>query len=233
VSIRPRTSQERDELRMIFKLQGLNCYGAIVKRLTEGQSANSVARWASELKVEGAAGAWSYLYWRKLILPLAKEVRQAKDKLRTRRPVTSKVEAVIERVSMHTAELLVKDKIPDSAQEVWTHVEKTMNLLKAEQILKFAFFRQVVRVELMVAIEEKLGILFPNGYKEIDALRRIGDSIGKLELEGELMHGKGGNLPHSRLITSLQPQLVECLVLLEARWKRVTSMRVTASSSLR
>ena len=62
-------------------------YPQLVPRLTEGESANSVSRWVSGLKVDGAAGNWSYLYWRKHILALAKHVRRAKDKLRTRKPV--------------------------------------------------------------------------------------------------------------------------------------------------
>ena len=83
---RIQTPAEREELRLISQLQRMNCYLQIVRRLTEGESANSVARWASGLGVDGAARHWSPLYWRKHVAVLKKHVRLAKNKLRTRKP---------------------------------------------------------------------------------------------------------------------------------------------------
>lgn len=104
----------------------MNCYAELVRRLTKGKSANSVSRWASSLKVEGAAGRWSFLYWRKHILALAKHVRRAKDKLRTRKPVLPQPEAVAACVEMQTLDLLDADVIPKSATQVSRHVDKAL-----------------------------------------------------------------------------------------------------------
>src|ERR1022692_3021626 len=49
---RIQTPAEREELRLISQLQWMNCYPQVVRRLTEGESANSVARWASGLGQE-------------------------------------------------------------------------------------------------------------------------------------------------------------------------------------
>jgi len=196
---RIQTPAERQELLLISRLQRMNCYEQLVRRLTEGESANSVSRWASGLKVDGAAGNWSYLYWRKHIMALAKHVRRAKDKLRTRKPVLPQPDAVAARVEMQMADLLAEYVIPKSVSQVWRHVDKTLKQIDAEHILKYACVRQMERVEKLMELEEKLLFLTPNGYKEIDALRQIADSIRKIEVGEQLLRGRGGNMPFAAL----------------------------------
>ena len=140
-TFRIQTPAEREELLLIFKLQRLNCYTELVRRLTSGESANSVSRWASSLKVEGAAGRWSSLYWRKHILALAKHVRRAKDKLRTRKPVLPQPEAVAACVDMQTLDLFGADALPKSATQVSRHVDKAPKQIDAERALKSACYR--------------------------------------------------------------------------------------------
>ena len=144
----------------------MNCYAELVRRLTKGESANSVSRWASSLKVEGAAVRWSSLYWRKHILALAKHVRRAKDKLRTRKPVLPQPEAVAACVDMQTLDLLDADVIPKSATQVSRHVDKALKHIDAERALKSACYRQIERVERLMDQERKLPFLIPNGHKE-------------------------------------------------------------------
>jgi hypothetical protein len=150
---RIQTPAEREELLLINRLQRMNCYGQLVRRLTEGESANSVSRWAAGLKVIGAAGNWSYLYWRKHIVALAKHVRRAKDKLRTRKPVLPPPEVVAARVEMQMADLLAEEVISKSATQVWRHVDKALKQIDAEHILKYAFLRQQERVEKILEAE--------------------------------------------------------------------------------
>ena len=119
----------------------MNCYAELVRRLTKGESANSVSRWASSLKVEGAAVRWSSLYWRKHILALAKHVRRAKDKLRTRKPVLPQPEAVAACVDMQTLDLFGADALPKSATQVSRHVDKAPKQIDAERALKSACYR--------------------------------------------------------------------------------------------
>ena len=62
--------------------------------------------------------------------------------------------------------------------------------------LKYLFFRQVERFEKMIELEQKLGMLMPAGYKEVNSLRAIADSILKLEIGERWMKGKGGAMPY-------------------------------------
>jgi hypothetical protein len=184
---------------MISKLQRMNCYAQLVRRLTQGESANSVSRWASSLKVVGAAGRWSSLYWRKHVLALAKHVRRAKDKLRTRKPVPPQPEAVAACVEMQTLDLLDADAVPKSASQVSRHVNKALKQIDAERALKYAYYSQIERVERLIEHERKLQFLIPNGYKELEALRQIGDSIHEIEVGKKWLRGKDGNMPFAAL----------------------------------
>jgi hypothetical protein len=170
---RIQTPAEREELRLISQLQRMNCYPQLVQRLTGGESANSVARWASGLKVDGAAGYWSPLYWRKHIAVLGKHVHLAKDKLRTRKPVTPKPEDVAARIEKDVADLLAAEVISKSATQVGKHVEKALKQIDAERVLRHAFLEQVERVEKMMNLEAKLQRLTENGHQEIEALTKI------------------------------------------------------------
>jgi hypothetical protein len=184
---------------MICKLQRMNCYPELVRRLTKGESANSVSRWASRLKIEGGAGRWSRLYWRKHILALAKHVRHAKEKLRTRKPVLPQPEAVAACVNSQTADLFAADAIPKPASQVSRHVNKALKQIDAEQALKCAWYSQIERVERLMEQEKKLQLLIPNGHKEIGALVKIADSLHEIEVGKKWLRGKDGNMPFAGL----------------------------------
>jgi hypothetical protein len=196
-TFRIQTPAEREELLLVCKLQRMNCYTELVRRLTKGESANSVSRWASSLKIEGAAGTWSSLYWRKHILALAKHVRRAKDKLRTRKPVLPQPEAVAACVEMLTLDLLDADVIPKSATQVSRHVDKALKQIDAERALTSACYRQIERVERLMEQERKLPFLIPNGHKEIQALVKIADSMIEIEFGKKWLRGNLGNMPQA------------------------------------
>ena len=188
------TPQERDDLRLINKLQHLNCYDALVKRLTEGYSAPQVARWAMELKVEGAPGGWSFFYWRRHIYALAKQVRVVKTEMRKEHHgPTPKVEAIIERVESHVADLLCKDVVPDTVRDIWVKTEKTLHLLTSEQMLKVLYYRQLQRLERIIALEEKMGIAFENTHREVEKLTNLAMAVNRLEPGQQFLRGRGGN----------------------------------------
>ena len=194
---RIQTPAEREELRLISQLQWMNCYPQVVRRLTEGESANSVARWASGLGVDGAAGYWSLLYWRKHITVLGKHVRLAKDKLRTRKPVLPKPEDVAARVEMEVANLLAAEVIPKSAARVGKHVEKALKEIDGHRALKYAALQQIGRIEKLKELEKKLQRPMRNGHKEIGALTRIAMSMYEFEVGKSWLRGKNGRMPIS------------------------------------
>lgn len=59
---------ERRELRMIERLELMKIYPQLVQKLTAGESARAVARWAMSSGVEGAPGHWGSEYWLKASL---------------------------------------------------------------------------------------------------------------------------------------------------------------------
>ena len=200
------TPQERDDLRLINKLQHLNCYDALVKRLTEGYSAPKVARWVMDLKVEGAPGEWSFFYWRKHIYALAKHVRVVKTEMRKEHHgPTPKVEAIIERVESRVADLLCKDVVPDTVKDIWVKTEKTLRLLTSEQMLKVLYYRQLQRLERIIALEEKMGTAFENTHREVEKLTNLATAVSKLELGQQFLRGKGGNGPYLPPPCEIQP----------------------------
>ena len=81
------------------------------------------------------------MYWRKHILALAKHVRRAKDKLRTRKPVLPEPEAVAACVEAQTLDLFGADALPKSATQVSRHVDKAPKQIDAERALKSACYR--------------------------------------------------------------------------------------------
>jgi hypothetical protein len=197
---RIQTPAEREELLLISRLQRMNCYEQLVRRLTKGESGNSVSRWVSGLKVDGAAGNWSYLYWRKHIMALNKHVRHAKDKLRTRRPVLPKPEDVAAHVELQMADLLAENVIPNSVSQVWRHVDKALKQIDAERVVKYAFIKQVNRVETMIQEEAKLqGMLMLTSAapltRALNLIKEIGVSMRKIEVGEQWLRGKGGNMP--------------------------------------
>ena len=71
---KPLTLKERCELLWIRRLQQLNCYEQLVRKLSERRSLSSVARWAIQLGIEGEASRWSFHTWRRYLGALEKRV---------------------------------------------------------------------------------------------------------------------------------------------------------------
>jgi hypothetical protein len=182
------TPEQRYDLLFIARLQRLPCYNEILRHLTQGQSVRSLAAWLTEQRIEGPAGRWSRRYWEKLLQPLNQQVRAVKERAirgerrQTRRPQPpppEKIESVLAEIV--DPQMLLQDAMPNSVRKVWKHVEDTMEAITAERILKFAFFLQEKRVHDVMALEEKLKLILPEGNKGVDILRRIGAELTKNE----------------------------------------------------
>jgi hypothetical protein len=189
------TPEERNELLMIMRIQRLNCYEALIHRLTQGESANAVALWAFNLKPEGPASAWSYFYWRKHVLALRRRVRVAKEKLRTRTPVAPKPQAVAAYVEMEQALAAPREVIPERSRQVWKDVKAALKEIEAEHIAKYALIKQLERVEVVTEFEKKAGIPLPNAHKEIETLTHLAEVLFKIETGTKLLRGKDGIIP--------------------------------------
>ena len=182
------TPEQRYDLLFIARLQRLPCYNEILRHLTQGQSVRSLAAWLTNQKIEGSAGRWSRRYWEKLLQPLDRQVVAAKERAHraARRQSRHPQPPSVETMTQTLAEVLdprevLQNALTTTARKIWKQVDETMDEITAEKVLKFAFFIQQERVENVVALEKKLNLTLPNGYKDVDVLRKIGEALTKNE----------------------------------------------------
>jgi hypothetical protein len=197
------TPFEREELRMIARLQQLNIYPQLVRRLNEGQSASGVARWAMTVGVEGAPGAWGFGFWLKHTAALWRDVRAAKEKLRNQErhqrrtgltePIAS--DAVLAKVNQTLEDKGLLDFIPKEVHSVFKHVLGEEKRLRAIHLLTYAAMTQIPRVERVKELEKSMPSMLPNGHQEIKRLTEIGSELMKYELGQEMLRGKYGLMP--------------------------------------
>jgi hypothetical protein len=126
-------------------------------------------------------------------------------------------EVLAEKVETLTKQMTTQDAIPESARQVWRHVESALASLHAEQVLKYAFLRHTERVEKIIAAEDALPPMMrimqaDAGTRAMKELREIGDSLRKIEIGEEWMRGKGGAMPDGdphpgALVPHAQPEL--------------------------
>ena len=190
------TPTERQDLLFIARLQSVPCYNEIVRKLTLGKSVRWLAVWLTQQKLDGPPGRWSKEYWQKLLRPLGRKVREAKlrvfnaDHRKTKHPPPPTPEKIANVLDcMMDPAMQIQNAIPGSVDQVWKHVDATLEAVDAERILKFAFLQQVWRLDALMALE-KQGLPQPNGHREMDMIRKIG--LGILDLE--MLHGHDANM---------------------------------------
>jgi hypothetical protein len=210
---KPLTLKERIDLLWVRKLQQLNCYEQLVRKLSDRQSVSGVARWAMQLGIEGEVGRWSFHTWRRYLGALEKRVtrivvRQERVEVR---PL--EYQAVIEEVERQADALVaMPEAIPKAAREVWQQVKRTVKELDSETMLKHCYVIQLGRVQQMWEFEQKTKTLTPHGYKNIAVLKEIADSVRKLEIGEQWMKGKDGGMPSggpypSGLLPHAEPEM--------------------------
>jgi hypothetical protein len=194
---KPLTLKDRCELLWIRRLQQLNCYEQLVRKLSERRSVSSVARWAIQLGIEGEASRWSFHTWRRYLGALEKRVSRivVRQERVDVRPL--EFQAVMEEVERQTDALIaMPEAIPMAAREVWQQVKKTVKQMDSESMLKHCYVIQLGRVQRMLDVEAESGVLMREGYKNIAVLKEIADSVRKHEIGEEWTRGKGGAMPY-------------------------------------
>jgi len=196
--------QEREELRSVARLQMLNIYPQLVRKLTEGKSAAAVGRWAMEQRVEGAPGAWGLGMWLRHTQALRRNVVAAKERLRyeehrrrlTVAPVLPDPDAVLAKVDAMVEDNSLMDFIPKEAQQVLKHVMGEEKEIRAIHALQIAALAGVERLTKMKKLDESTpAILVPGGDKEVDNMRKIGEALLRHEVAIGWARGRRNQIP--------------------------------------
>ena len=196
--------KEREELRMIARLQTMNIYPQLVRMLTEGQSAARVGRWAMEQRVEGAPGAWGLGMWLRHTQALRRNVVAAKERLRyeehrrrlTVAPVPPDPDAVLAKVDAMVEDKSLMDFIPKEARQVLKHVMGEEKEIRAIHALQIAAIAGIDRLTKTKKLDESMPVaLIPGGDKEVDNMRKIGEALLRHEVVIGWARGRRNQLP--------------------------------------
>ncbi len=186
-----KTLRERREHLWIKKLRRLSFFHQIVKKLVDGQGVASVARWCHEQNPEGELHNKTPETWRKYLTSVAMHVRNDLKEVRRFKvePLAYKVlMGELEKEKVATTEL---DPVVETARPIWSEVKKAARDLDAETMLKYCFVIQQARLQAMLALEGKLNLLVPHGYKEVGVLVKIAAEIRQYEASEQRMKVNG------------------------------------------
>jgi hypothetical protein len=180
------TIRERRERFWIAKLERLPCFELMVKRLVDGKSVSSVARWARSLGMDCELKDTGFETWRKYINALSIRIRLSMEARPEIKPKA--VRAIIEDVKANADAYDVP--LSENGRKLWRLVEKAVKELDSEKMLKYVFVIQQRRVGKILVLEEKTGLLFPDGHKNVAVLMNIAAEVLKHELGQLAMRGK-------------------------------------------
>src|ERR1700694_1115189 len=188
-----KTIREKNERLHVRALQRHPQFAQIVKRIVAGQSAQSVARWCEESSREKGMQNFSFFTWRLYISTLRQRIKVTFKTSEIERPVPTPelVEALVDQVRRDN-DIPVGEEKPDlkpNMARIWSSVKKAIREVDSEMIFKCAFLIQGDRVEKLIKFEEANDKLDKNGYKEILALKDIGDALRKFEVGEQVLRG--------------------------------------------
>ena len=184
--MKPMTTRERRDRLWIAKLERLPCFSQMVKKLVDGQNVSSVARWAQSLAMDCELKDAGLETWRKYINALSIRIR---IKMEARPEIKPKaVKEIIEDVKASADAYDVP--LTENGRRLWRLVEHAAKELDSEKMLKYVFVIQQKRVEEILATERKMGLLMPEGYKNLAVLKDVATEVMKLELGQIAMRGK-------------------------------------------
>jgi hypothetical protein len=176
----------------------------MVKRLVGGQSVSSVARWARSLGMDCELKDAGLETWRKYVTALSIRIRATLEAQPEIRPKPT--QAIIDEVRAQADAYDVP--LTENGRKLLRLVEKAAKELNAEIMLKYLFVIQERRVDKLLELEEKMGLLLPEGYKELAVLTKIATEVRKHEVGNLCMNCQRhkasngidprGQLPHDQ-----------------------------------
>lgn len=207
-------NQRREELR-VNALQKHPYCKEIVKRIIEGQSLRQIALWCEKSQSEATqVKQKTYFTWYQDIMTLRKRMRilYKVNELERPMPTPELVEDTLDQIRRDNfiPPGQEEPKFPPTMLTLWNSVRTAIRKVDSEMILKVAFFAQVERLEKLLKKENMEDKLDKDGYKEILALKDIGDALRKFEvgeqvLRGGKSHAYGGEyeppVTHAAMVT--------------------------------
>jgi hypothetical protein len=224
--IRKRSGRELREHLWIVTLRRCGYWEQIVRKLAAGEHVTQVTRWLMQQPRRIGLQDAGYLTLRRYVTALKIRVQENMQRIRRRdlKPFEYKAAVAVadrqmERIaSPDTPQEKVERLIVahGTAGEIKEQVTEAVKAIDSEQMLKHCFVIQMTRVQRMLEQEEKFGILFPHGHKNILALAKIASQLRRHEV-GERRMGsrakgldqyRNGLLPHPAPV-ELTPQAQE------------------------
>ena len=154
-----------------------------------GESVRSLARWLVTQRIDGPAGTWSERYWEKLLAPLDRQVRLAKERqMRADRrvayhpspPVPQQIETTLETIT--DTPMQMSNVLSSRTCDVWKHVDEVSEQITSERILKLEFVEVANRIDMLTETELQTHEREREMPLQIKNMREIADSLMKIEM---------------------------------------------------
>jgi hypothetical protein len=160
-------------------LEALPIFDQIVHRLVSGQSANAVAKWCHELKID-TVGLWT---WRKRVEALASQIKEQTKNLEVE-PLVKNARQTLEKA---IPGLKFEPKFDlESAKQLHIKFHQALDREIADMtsavVLKRAIAMMQVRLDIQMGMETKIGVVVPGGHLNFMVLGQLCEALRKHEL---------------------------------------------------
>jgi hypothetical protein len=190
---RAKTIRQKNEAFHVKALRKHSYFEQIVKRILAGEPVQSIARWCEEVSRKTGVQNFTFFTWRLYISTLKNRIKVTLKTSEIERPIPTPelVQDVVDQIRRDN-DIPVGEEKPDlkpHMASIWSSVKKAIRKVDSEMILKVAFFAQAERLEKLLKKEDAEGQLDKEGYKEILALKDIGDALRKFEVGEQMLRG--------------------------------------------
>ncbi len=176
------SDSERSYLRKLLRMPSA-ILNRTVQLVIEGYSDHAIARWLVKIRPQGPTEGWAFNTYRRYLRALRSAVKRQVEleKSAARNASTpeekGKSTASPDVSASNKSEIDEDEKLKNRGKRVAS--AKNLNATRA---LQDTYLRQAQRVDVMMAIEEKLKANTRYGYREIAVLVKIGVEFGKIEV---------------------------------------------------
>lgn len=186
-----RCNRERSSIERLRELPP-GVFDLVVKRIAKGDALTQIAKYLHTIQPDFAEETF-----RKWLHDLAKRVRQFLAEETNIDDVAKTIEDFSTANTEAASPAVGRPPGPSAGgiQRLKATVKRACEDINAEMMLRYSWAIQQKRVDKMVDLEGRLGVVLPALHKEIDTLKGIAEALTKLEMGTALMKRKGGGIP--------------------------------------